>query len=89
LIVVFVGLLWLIGLACGERRRAYVIVISGQAMGKVHDLLRSPPEAYGRMSAAAPGLAPEEIGQAVLKVELAAAPQPDSPAENRADGDLA
>lgn len=45
LIVLFIGLLWLIGLACGEQRRAYVIVISAQAMGKAHDLLGTVPEA--------------------------------------------
>jgi hypothetical protein len=43
--VLFLGLMWLIGLACGEKRRAYVIVISAQAMGKVHDLLGTAPEA--------------------------------------------
>jgi len=32
LLVLFVGLLWLVGLACGKERREYVTTISGQAM---------------------------------------------------------
>jgi hypothetical protein len=68
LMVLFVGLLWLIGLACSERRRAYVIVISGQAMGKVHDLLRTAPDAYGSAPSAPREQAPEEIEHAILKV---------------------
>jgi hypothetical protein len=32
LLVLFVGLLWLLGLACGDKRRTYVTTISDQAM---------------------------------------------------------
>lgn len=43
LIVVFIGLLWLIGLACGKDRRTYVTTLSRQAMNAVTGLLHSPP----------------------------------------------
>lgn len=32
LLMLFIGLLWLLGLACGQDRRDYVEKISGQAM---------------------------------------------------------
>jgi hypothetical protein len=42
LLVVFVGLLWLLGLACGRDRRRYVTTLSGQAMGAAGVLLHGP-----------------------------------------------
>jgi len=42
LIVVFTGLLWLIGLPCNGERRQYVTGLSKQAMGVVGQLLRGP-----------------------------------------------
>ena len=38
LLILFVGLLWLLGLACDEGRRGYVATISGQAMQTVQKL---------------------------------------------------
>jgi hypothetical protein len=48
-VVLFVGVLWLIGLAHGEWRRAYVMAISEQAVDKVPGLLRSSRDAVGRV----------------------------------------
>jgi len=39
LIVLFVGLLWLLGLICGRERRRYVTNLSRQAMGAIGVLL--------------------------------------------------
>ena len=41
LLVLFVGLLWLLGLACGSARRRYVTTISSQAMSAVGALLNT------------------------------------------------
>jgi hypothetical protein len=43
LIVLFLGLLWLVGLACGDQRRTYVIVITDHAMRALHSLLAGYP----------------------------------------------
>lgn len=43
LIVVFLGMLWLVGLALGDKRRAYVEVISGQGMRVVEVFLDGSP----------------------------------------------
>jgi hypothetical protein len=40
LLVLFVGVLWLLGLACGEGRRKYVTTITRQAMGAIGALMR-------------------------------------------------
>jgi hypothetical protein len=42
LLVVFIGLLWLLGLACGRERRRYVTNLSQQAMSTVGVLLHGP-----------------------------------------------
>jgi hypothetical protein len=46
LLSLFIGLLWLIGLACGEERRQYVMKISDQMMRAVSSIWQSalPPE---------------------------------------------
>ncbi len=66
LMVLFVGLLWLIGVACDERRRDYVTEISKLVMGKAHALLGLPPEVYVPVLPAMQGQMHDEIGQAVL-----------------------
>jgi putative Mn2+ efflux pump MntP len=42
LIVLFTGLLWLLGLMCGPQRRLYVTHISQQAIGAIGVLLHGP-----------------------------------------------
>jgi hypothetical protein len=42
LMVLFIGLLWLLGLVCGRDRRRYVTQISQQAMVTVGVLLHGP-----------------------------------------------
>jgi len=46
LITLLVGLLWLVGLACGKDRRQYVKQISDQALGAIVSIWQStgPPE---------------------------------------------
>ena len=39
LLIVFTGMLWLLGLACGEKRRAYVTAVSDRAMGTIEVML--------------------------------------------------
>jgi hypothetical protein len=48
LIVVFLGMLWLAGLALGDKRRAYVEVISEQGMRVVEVFLGGSPGKRGR-----------------------------------------
>lgn len=43
LIVLFTGLLWLLGLMCGRDRRRYVTDLSRQAMAAIGVLLHGPP----------------------------------------------
>jgi hypothetical protein len=43
LLILFIGLLWLLGLFCGNERRSYVIAVSQQAMDAVGILLRGSP----------------------------------------------
>jgi hypothetical protein len=43
LLVLFTGLLWLLGLMCGSERRRYVTDLSRQAMGAIGALLHGPP----------------------------------------------
>lgn len=43
LLVLFTGLLWLLGLMCGRERRRYVTDLSRQAMGAIGVLLHGPP----------------------------------------------
>jgi hypothetical protein len=45
LLSLFVGLLWLIGLACGTDRRQYVTKISDQAMRAITSIWQSPASA--------------------------------------------
>jgi fumarate reductase subunit D len=60
LLVLFTGLLWLLGLMCGRERRRYVIDLSQQAMGAIGVLLHgpaipvSPPARVPRRRGAAP-----------------------------------
>jgi hypothetical protein len=42
LLVVFTGLLWLLGLICGRERRRYVTDLSRQAMEAIGVLLHGP-----------------------------------------------
>jgi hypothetical protein len=42
LLVLFTGLLWLLGFFAGRERRRYVTTLSKQAMGTVGALLHSP-----------------------------------------------
>jgi hypothetical protein len=42
LLVLFIGLLWLLGLICGWERRRYVTNLSQQAMSAVGALLHGP-----------------------------------------------
>ncbi len=42
LIVLFTGVLWLLGLVCNGDRRRYVTELSNQAMGVVGQILRGP-----------------------------------------------
>jgi hypothetical protein len=44
LLVVFIGLLWLLGLMCGQDRRRYVTNLSRQAMATVGMLLHGPAD---------------------------------------------
>lgn len=44
LLVLFLGLLWLIGLSCGKERRAYVTKLSCQAMAAVESFLHGPQQ---------------------------------------------
>lgn len=46
LLVLFLGLLWLIGLFCGKERRAYVTKLSSQAMTAVESYLHGPVSDY-------------------------------------------
>ena len=43
LLVLFTGLLWLLGLICGRERRRYVTHLSRQAMVAIGVLLHGPP----------------------------------------------
>jgi hypothetical protein len=43
MLVLFTGLLWLLGLMCGRERRQYVTNLSQQAMGAIGALLHGPP----------------------------------------------
>jgi hypothetical protein len=43
LLVLFTGLLWLLGLLCGRERRSYVTELSRQAMSAVGGLMYGPP----------------------------------------------
>ena len=43
LLVLFTGLLWLLGLMCGRERRRYVTDLSLQAMNAIGVLLNGPP----------------------------------------------
>lgn len=43
LLVLFTGLLWLLGLVCGDDRRRYVTDLSQQAMEAIGVLLHGPP----------------------------------------------
>jgi hypothetical protein len=52
LIVLFTGLLWLLGLMCGRERRRYVTDLSQQAMDAIGVLLHGSP--------APPQLAPRD-----------------------------
>ena len=45
LLVLFMGLLWLLGLMCGRERRRYVTNLSQQAMEAIGALLHGPPPA--------------------------------------------
>jgi hypothetical protein len=40
LLVLLIGVLWLLGLACDKDRRSYVTTISEQAMGAIQVLMR-------------------------------------------------
>jgi len=42
LLVLFTGLLWLLGLMCGRERRRYVTDLSQQAMGAIGTLMHGP-----------------------------------------------
>jgi hypothetical protein len=42
LLVLFTGLLWLLGLLCGRERRRYITNLSKQAMGAMGALLHGP-----------------------------------------------
>ena len=42
LLVLFTGLLWLLGLMCGRERRRYVTGLSQQAMRAIGPLLHGP-----------------------------------------------
>jgi hypothetical protein len=42
LLVLFTGLLWLLGLLCGLERRRYITGVSRQAMGAIGALLHGP-----------------------------------------------
>ena len=42
LLVLFTGLLWLLGLVCGRERRRYITNLSQQAMGAIGALLYGP-----------------------------------------------
>jgi len=44
LLVLFIGLLWLLGLMCGRDRRRYVTDLSQQAMATVGTLLHGPAD---------------------------------------------
>jgi len=43
ILVMFVGLLWLMGLFCSKERRGYVVRISSQAMRTLSPLLHGNP----------------------------------------------
>jgi hypothetical protein len=43
LLVLFTGVLWLLGLMCGRERRRYVITLSQQAMNAAGVLLHGSP----------------------------------------------
>jgi len=45
LLILFTGLLWLLGLICGHQRRLYVTEISQQAIGAIGVLLHGPATA--------------------------------------------
>jgi hypothetical protein len=53
LLVLFTGLLWLLGLMCGRERRRYVTNLSQQALNVIGELLHGPPPAR-QHSAAVP-----------------------------------
>ena len=47
-LVLFVGLLWLMGLFCSKERRGYVVRISSQAMRTLSPLLHGNPGSESR-----------------------------------------
>jgi len=51
LIISFIGVLWILGLACGEKRREYVTKLSGQASNMIAILYGSPPFTTSRLAA--------------------------------------
>jgi hypothetical protein len=62
LLVLFTGLLWLLGLLCGRERRRYVTDLSRQAMGVIGALLHGPsaplpPLVHARMTRRQRGVA--------------------------------
>jgi hypothetical protein len=50
ILVLFVGLLWLMGLFCSKERRGYVVRISSQVVHTLAPLLHGNPASELRMS---------------------------------------
>jgi hypothetical protein len=75
LLVLFTGLLWLLGLLCGPERRKYVMNLSRQAMGAVGLLLHDPatmsPLPRRRSSASSGRAGPPGLPQADRYMERA------------------
>jgi fumarate reductase subunit D len=60
LLVLFTGLLWLLGLICGRERRRYVTDLSQQAMGAIGTLMHGPaiPVQPANRQGPQPGMTP-------------------------------
>lgn len=61
LLIFFVGMLWLFGLACGKERRDYVTTISGQAMSAASALIHGNLEQHQRGHVGPSFATPEEL----------------------------
>ena len=66
LLILFSGLLWLLGLPCDAERRSYVLKASQQAMTTAGILLHGPAAATGQVADLG-AAAPEEAAREVLE----------------------
>jgi len=63
LLVLFTGLLWLLGLMCGRERRRYVADLSRQAMDAISTLLHDPARSALGVTGASLDIHSDEAGR--------------------------